>query len=103
MSYYLWLKQEGCEYVACGEKLIRLDTEDLTLIEREIEQHLDYHCVGTCIGNDHYTAALLLKLDRDIMPLVKHRREASRKRIEQELLNEKREQLERLKRELGED
>lgn len=102
--YYLWLNQGGgCDYtIGCGEKLIPLKTTPYPIEKhlKEIKQIFEDYGIGH--SERQVSEAKVLKFDRDVMSLVEERILDLVCKEQQEELAEKRKQLEKLKRELGE-
>lgn len=101
MVYKMWMKQtgEGCDYtIACGQKLFDLKATDIESAKEEARELIDE------VTNDEVQVdtAYILNVVEDITEMgdeIEEMRLERRRKIE---LEKKREQLERLKAELGE-
>lgn len=103
MSLYLYMRQkgEGCDYtIGCAQKLVALKAETIEAALAEVPEVFEYYGIG---GEEKkLEEATLLELKQDVMPLVfdiEVRREGERQEATRA---EKKRQLEKLKRELGE-
>jgi len=105
MKFALWLKQEGegCDYmIGCGATLINFASESLETAREEAKRAIEEHTYVSDFDNRTFKQALLVQIAEDLTP---HCQVAVKKKFAEqaeEKTQAKREQLERLKRELGE-
>lgn len=106
MKFYLWMKQkgDGCDYtIGCAQKLLELRAAT-TLGEARQEALKAVEDYGFLSGGDdrQLEKAVIFTDGEDAMPLVRIALDAAEERREEERKNAKREQIEKLKKELGE-
>jgi cell division protein ZapA (FtsZ GTPase activity inhibitor) len=100
-AFYLWLKQDGtgCDYtIGCGEKMTPLKAETIEEALKEAGRYLD----GEYYDLTEIKSALLLAPQINLMPNVNATLHEIKLQKEMRKLEKKRQQLEELKRELGE-
>lgn len=103
MAYFLYMKQsgEGCDYtIGCGAKLVRLDAENV--VDARALALAAFEDYGIDGEERSLSEACIMEIAQDVMSLaqdyvdgiIEARRERTR--------DEKKQQLEKLKKELGE-
>jgi hypothetical protein len=105
MSYWLVMKQEGegCDYsIGCGTRVVDLHTTDLDTANLNAIQELDD--IGVGYSKEHQLSqAFIVSVVQDVMPLVYVLKDQYERKARDEERAIKKAQLERLKRELGEE
>jgi hypothetical protein len=100
--FYLWMEQrgEGCDYtIGCGQKLLKLKGDSIEAAREDAKRQFDYHGV---YDERSLKSAVILSFAEDALELARDFEKAKEQvRADYELAR-KREQLEKLKRELGE-
>jgi hypothetical protein len=103
MKFYLWMRQsgEGCDYtIGYGQRLIKLEAETIEQARDAANKQFDYFSIGS--EERRLDEAIILSFAEDVMPLVQfHERKQEKARSDAET-KRKREQLAKLKQELGE-
>jgi len=104
MKFYLWMKQrgEGCDYtIGCGQKLVHIKgAETLEQARASVPEVLDYYGIDDC--DRRLSDAVILVEQENAMGFVAQRLAQREAEKHQQELADKRAQLERLKKELGE-
>jgi hypothetical protein len=103
MKHYFWMKQSGggCDYtIGCGEKLVELHGGTVEDRDREVVQLLEDYGINE--DECRLTEAKILILSKDVMETVDEFTTAQRLAEHNQQIEEKRQQFERLKEELGE-
>jgi len=105
MTYCLYMRQEGegCDYtIGCAQKLVYLKANDIRNACQESMKIMSEYGVWYTNSDHKLAEACIVEVIEDLMVAV-HQREADEERAERaEELSDKRAQLERLKKELGE-
>lgn len=96
--YYLWLYEcEGCDYtIGCGQKVIVMRSNTLEEAYVEARERISEY------GADRITNAIIYTQGYNINWIVDEVNISTKKEQEEFVLLKKREQLEKLKKELGE-
>lgn len=103
--FYLYLEQAGggCDYtIGCGNRLFKLKGATLEEAREDAKQYFDRENYGYGRGDYSLTAANIFKFEMDAMPVLEQILKQEQEEDRLEKLAEKRAQLERLKKELGE-
>jgi hypothetical protein len=105
MSYWLVMKQEGegRDYmIGCGTRVVDLHITDLDTANLNAIQELDG--IGVGYSREHQLSqAFIVSMVQDVMPLVNRLKDQYEQQARDEERAIKKAQLERLKRELGEE
>ena len=99
LRYFLFLNQGGgCDYtIACGEKLVSLEAETMEQAKEEVKEKLEYY------GFDRLESAeLIVGHIADMSHVIQELKQEEEQAERESQLDEKRKQLAKLKKELGE-
>jgi hypothetical protein len=103
MKFYLWMRQsgDGCDYtIGCGQRLVKLEAETIEQARVAANGQFDYFSIGS--EERRLDEAVILSFVEDAMPRVREiERERENAKSDAET-KRKREQLAKLKQELGE-
>ncbi len=101
MKFWLWMKQgNGCDYtVGCGERLVELTGDTISEARMSVPGALERYGIS---NENTLDEALILSFVEDAMPMVRSRVDRLEEGRRVREVADKRAQLERLKKELGE-
>jgi len=105
LAFYLYMEQdgEGCDYtIGCGEKLVTLKSRNKEEALRDARRVFEEYGLGTS-EEVKLKGALILELSQDVFDDYKEYVAGIKAGGEKESRAAKKRQLERLKKELGED